>query len=115
MTARVMLPEPIEIDLAPCELCGYAIEDLEELIYLRAADLVAQWERADPRDAWRHTGENPPRLTAPSSPPVPYRTPQATMDAFWYVVGLKDSARLSAWLRDHPRDTPFLLALLEAA
>jgi hypothetical protein len=37
------------------------IEDLEVLIYLRAADMVAQWECADPRDAWRYTGEQPPR------------------------------------------------------
>jgi hypothetical protein len=32
-------PDPIKIDPRPCKLCGYAIEDLEELIYLGAADL----------------------------------------------------------------------------
>jgi hypothetical protein len=108
-------PDPIEIDSRPCQLCGCAIEDLEELIYLRAADLIAQWERADPRDAWRHTGEAPPPRTIEPAPTAaqPYRTPQSTIDAFWYVVGLCDPERLTVWLDDHPRETAFLLKLLE--
>jgi hypothetical protein len=113
-------PEPIEVEA--CELCGCAIEDLEELIYLRAADLVADWEGADPRDAWRHPGEQPPRASVrnsdispkPASATRPYRTPQATIDAFWYVVSLCDPERLKAWLDDHPQDAPFLLKLLES-
>jgi hypothetical protein len=112
-------PELIEIEL--CELCGCIIEDFEELIYLRAADLLAQWELADPRDAWRHTGELPPLASVRNSdlsakPPnatQPYRTPQATIDAFWYVVSLCDPERFKAWLEDHPQDAPFLLKLLE--
>jgi hypothetical protein len=110
---------PIEADLsavdAPtCEQCGCIIEDLEEIIFVRAADLVARWELADPRDAWRHTGEQPPRSDVEPIPQAkPYRTPQATIDAFWYVVGLCDPARLTAWLDRHPQDKPFLLKLLE--
>jgi hypothetical protein len=107
-------------ELAPiktecCERCGCAIEDLEELIYLRAADLIAHLERADPRDAWRHTGEQPPRaIVEARSAPEPYRTPQSTIDAFWYVVRLADPQRLAAWLDDHPKDEFFLLNLLES-
>jgi hypothetical protein len=110
----VLEPEPIEIDSPLCELCGCAIEDLEELIYLRAADLIAQWERADPRDAWRHTGEQPPRaIIEPRPAPEPYRPAQSTIDAFLYVVSLCNPERLKAWLGDHPQDAPFLLKLLE--
>jgi hypothetical protein len=106
-------PDPIEIE--PCELCGCAIEDLEELIYLRAADLIAQWERADPRDRWRHTGEQPPRTVEPSPTAAqPYRTPQSTIDAFWYVANLNDADYLKRWLAEHPRDVTALQKLWEA-
>ena len=106
--------EPAPIEIEPCELCGCAIEDLEELIYLRAADLIAQWERNDPRDNWKHTGQHPPRRQpTPTQPARPYRTPQATIDAFLYVVSLCNPERLKAWLGDHPQDAPFLLKLLE--
>jgi hypothetical protein len=43
----------------------------------------------------------------------PYHTPQSTIDAFWYVVRLKDEARLKRWLDDHPYDREFLLGELE--
>jgi hypothetical protein len=46
-------------------------------------------------------------------PPRPYRTPQSTIDAFWYLVRLNEPARLEAWLLDHPRDTAFLRQLWE--
>lgn len=113
-------PAPIEIEL--CELCGCAIEDLEELIYLRAADLTAQWERADPRDAWRHTGEQPPPASVrnsdisgrSASASQPYRTPQATVDAFLFVAALDDPERLKRWLSDHERDAAFLLKIWKA-
>src|SRR3984893_15426030 len=89
-------------------------------IVLAAAEIVRRWELADPRDRWKHTGEPPPTervrnsdIGARSAPASrPHRTPQATIDAFWYVVSLKDPDRLSAWLRDHPRDTARLLKLL---
>ncbi len=106
-------PEPIEIDPRACALCGYTIEDLEELIYLRAADLIAEWERADPRDRWRHTGEQPPRAVGNPATAQSYNTPQATIDAFFYVVGLADPEKFKAWLVAHPKDAQFLIKLLE--
>jgi hypothetical protein len=106
--------EPNQIEIEPCELCGCAIEDLEELIYLRAADMIAQWERADPRDRWRHTGEPPPATSdIPNARPEPYRPAQSTIDAFWFVINLRDPERFKAWLADHPQDAPTLLKLLE--
>jgi hypothetical protein len=104
-------PDPIEIER--CELCGCAIEDFEALIYLRAAELVEQWERADPRDNWKHTGEHPPRRQ-PVPPAPPYRTPQSTIDAFWYVAGLDDPEYLTCWLAQHPLDVTALQKLWEA-
>jgi hypothetical protein len=92
-----------------CEYC----EDLEILIALLAADLIEQWERADPRDNWKHTGEHPPRRQPPP-PAQPYRTPQATIDAFWYVVRLDDPDYLARWLVQHPLDATALQALWEA-
>jgi hypothetical protein len=43
----------------------------------------------------------------------PYRTAASTIDAFWYVVSLRDQERFKAWLADHPQDAPFLLKLME--
>jgi hypothetical protein len=113
MSDVIDLSDPIEIER--CERCGCAIEDLEELIFLRAADLLTQWELADPRDAWRHTGEQPPRSDAEPIPQArPYRsTPQATEDAFKYVVSLNDPDRLARWLAEHPLDAPYLLKIWE--
>jgi hypothetical protein len=53
-----------------------------------------------------------PSKRVPTDKP-PYRTPQSTIDAFWYVVGRRDQERFKAWLADHPQDAPFLLKLLE--
>jgi hypothetical protein len=115
MSAITPEPDPIEIDPPTCERCGCVIEDLEALIYLRAADLVTQWELADPRDAWRHTGEAPPN-GIPENPlgTRPSRPPQATVNAFWYVVRLDDADYLRRWFARHPKDAPFLLKLLES-
>jgi hypothetical protein len=122
-------PPPIEIDPRPCELCGRTVDQHEcidegegpELLCYSEGDLVTQWELADTRDRWKHTGEPPPpdafrNADFPGTPaPVRqhYRTPQATIDAFWFVVGLCNPQRLKSWLGDHPRDAPFLLKLLE--
>jgi hypothetical protein len=103
-SARTANPIPDEL----CELCGCAIEDFEAVIYLRAADLVAQWERDDPRDNWKHTGEHPPRRQPPAPSPA-YRTPQATVDAFKFVARQGDADTLAKWLADHPLDAPALL------
>jgi len=100
---------------APCEKLSpeEVAEEIENIIYLRAGAAVEQLERADPRDRWRHTGEPPPTIEPAHSAPRPYRTPQSTIDAFFYVVRLDDPARLAAWLDDHPQDAPFLPKLLD--
>jgi hypothetical protein len=59
------------------------------------------------------TDDAPPVAPADCEPPR-YRTPQATIDAFKYLVALGDAERLARWLRDHSRDAPFLQKLLEA-
>lgn len=104
-------PLPIEIDPRPCSACGLTIDqhqivdtpegpefycdEFERLVYLRAAEQVAQWEMADPRDSWRHTGERPPRPdTVPNATVQPYRTAQSTIDAFRFLVSLADPRRL---------------------
>jgi hypothetical protein len=46
-------------------------------------------------------------------PQRPYRTAASTIDAFWYLVRLRDPVRLKTWLADHPQDAPTLLKLLE--
>ena len=53
-----------------------------------------------------------PSITPPRAPEP--RPAASTIAAFWHVVALKDPDKLSAWLRDHPRGTSFLLKLLEA-
>lgn len=127
--AQLLEPDPIEIDPRPCELCGRTIDQHEmiddgegpEFYCYPDDDIVTQWELADPRDAWRHTGEAPPPASvrnsdiAPSgnAAPAHYRTPQATVDAFFYVVSLDDPARLAAWLADHPRDERYLQKIWE--
>jgi hypothetical protein len=112
-SAAVLEPEPIEIDPRPCDLRGCTIEDFEELIYLRAADLIAEWERADPRNFWRHTGEQPPRAVTVARVAQSYHTPQSSIDAFWYVVRLDDPDYLTRWLEQHPLDASALCKLWE--
>jgi hypothetical protein len=112
------------VDISPAEM---TLPELERRAELRrqeeVAAMVEQWERADPRDRWKHTGDpapppevrNGPMDAAPRRAAEPYhRPPQSTTDAFWFVVSLKDPEKLAAWLRDHPRDASFLLKLLEA-
>jgi hypothetical protein len=95
--------------------CNCAAEAAEEIIYLRADDLVFQWEMDDPRDRWKHAGEPQPTPVAEPKRTATYETPQSTIDAFWHVVGMKDPDKLVAWLNDHPRDKEFLSKLLEGA
>jgi hypothetical protein len=42
-----------------------------------------------------------------------YYTPRSTIDAFLYLVGLNDQARLKRWLADRPKDIRNLQKLLE--
>jgi hypothetical protein len=87
---------------------------VEELIFLRTDELVVQWELADPRDRWRHTGELPPAPAATPPPAKPSDRPaKSTISAFWYLVQLNEPDRLEAWLADHPKDAPFLYELLQ--
>ena len=129
MNALAEYLEPHELDPRPCGACGLTIDrhemvddgDGPEFFCYPDDDIVKLWELADPRDAWRHTGEPPPPASVrnsdiaekPSAPPH-YRTAQATVDAFWIVVNLCDPVRLKAWLHDHPRDARHLLKLLES-
>jgi hypothetical protein len=107
--------EPVPIEVERCELCGCVIEDFEALIYLRAAELVEQWERADPRDRWRHTGEKRPKLEpAPALRSQPYTTPQSVIDAFVYVAHNHDADYVAKWLANHPQDIETLTKLWEA-
>jgi hypothetical protein len=80
-----------------------------------AADIVRQWEMADSRDRWRHTGEAPPAaiLAPPATKPF-YATPQSVVDAFWCTVQSGDADHLSQWLTDHPLDASYLKKLWEA-
>jgi hypothetical protein len=43
------------------------------------------------------------------------RPAQSTVDAFWYLVRLKEPDRLAAWLDNHPREKSHLLKLLETS
>jgi hypothetical protein len=60
--------EPIAIDPRPCGLCGRTIDQHDcfdqgegpEFFCYPDDDLVKQWELADPRDRWKHTGEPAP-------------------------------------------------------
>jgi hypothetical protein len=80
-----------------------------------AETIARQWESADPRDRWRHTGEAPPLVPKPEAPAARgYRPPQATIDAFRYVARLGDADKLAAWLNQHPRDVPHLKKISEA-
>jgi hypothetical protein len=131
-------PAPIMMDPRPCGLCGLTIDRHEmdddgdgPLFYCpdlspdemtlpeleRRAELiqreqiramVEQWERADPRDAWMHTGEAPPPDSIRNGPaPEPAqqsnRPAQSTIDAFLHLARY-DRGRLAAWLANHPQD-----------
>lgn len=80
-----------------------------------ASQLVRDFELADHRDRWRWTGELPPVQLAAPLQKSPYRTAQSTIDAFHFVMGLGDPARLAEWLRNHPDDAAVLLESVEAA
>jgi hypothetical protein len=128
MDIAALEPVPLDIDPRPCEWCGLTIDQhimvddgdgpefFCEEIHPHAADLVRQWEMQDPRDAWRHTGENPPPVAfrnadfAGAAPPSrqDYRTPKATVEAFFYVTRTKDAAGIAEWLADHARDAQHL-------
>ena len=126
-------PDPIYIDPRPCELCGLTIDRHEmvddgegpEFFCLspdemtlpeleRRAELIRQVEVAEifaRLEAMDSPSERP--VVVREVEPKPYRTPQATTDAFSYLVRLGDVDRLKDWLLARPEDAPFLLGLLE--
>jgi hypothetical protein len=82
----------------------------EELPSDYAAQIVRQWEIADARDRWQHTGELPPApKAAPTAAARPIRLPSSTVEAFKHVVNLGAPETLSKWLRDHFDVAPALL------
>jgi hypothetical protein len=128
MNIAVTDPHPLEIDPRPCEWCGLTIDqhimvddgEGPEFFYQDlspyAANLVVQWEMQDPRDVWRPTGETPPPVVFRNADlarvPEPvrqhYRTPQATVDAFWVVTHTGNTDGIAEWLAMHPRDAQHL-------
>jgi hypothetical protein len=108
-------PDPNDLTLDELERRAELVRQIE------VAAMVRSMELNDPRDAWRHTGEPPPpdafrNGDLPGTPAAArqhYRTPPATANAFWLVIGLCNPGRLKSWLGDHPKDAPFLLKLLE--
>jgi hypothetical protein len=112
-------PEFFCVDPQPDDLTLDELERRAELVrQIEVAAIVRRWELNDPRDRWRHTGDAPPKNTSGEEEyfprKQPYRTPQSTIDAFWYVAGLDDSNYLTAWLAQHPRDVEILQKLWEA-
>ncbi len=125
-------PEPLLIDPRSCDLCGLTIDRHEMVDHgegpefycadvspdemtlpelERRAELRRQEEVAAILARMDAMGRpsNPP----PPREPEPYRPAASTVDAFWYVVSLRDPERFKAWLADRPKDAPFLLKLLE--
>jgi hypothetical protein len=103
---RVDTPEGPEFfcdDLSPDEM---TLDELERRAELRRQEEVAAiMARMDAMDG--------PADLPPPREPEPYRSAASTVDAFWYVVGLRSPERFKAWLADRPKDAPFLLKLLE--
>ncbi len=104
MMSPVLEIEPVEIEEIE------EIEIFDEVEFERSVEaIVRDFELADPRDRWRHTGEAPPPIVPTEHQPArSYRTPQSTVDAFWYVVRNESAEYLSRWLARHPMDTSFL-------
>jgi hypothetical protein len=91
------------LDLPPDEM---TLDELERRAELRReeeiAAILAEMEAADRLIPVRRISE-----------PQPYRTPQSTIDAFWYVARLEDVEYLAKWLDRHPLDAPALYKLWE--
>jgi hypothetical protein len=126
-------PDPIEIDPRPCGWCCLTIDrhrktdsgegpeffcadlspdemTLPEL--KQRAELRRQEEIAAILMRWEAMA-GPAGIQRPPREPEPYRPAASTVDAFWYVVGLRDPEWFKAWLAARPKDAPLLLKLLE--
>ncbi len=103
-----MLTRPADEDDSDLE-AEYELE-----VYMGATAMRLGWELADPRDAWKHTGETPPEaFDISAAAKRPYRTPQSTTDAFFYVVRLGNPEYLTRWVAQHPLDATALYKLWE--
>src|ERR1700731_952748 len=101
-------PDPLEIEPRPCELCGctldrhkmidngegpefFCIDYYPEELSLAELERRAELRRQE-EIAWivahMEADDGPYEPARPAEPP-PYRTPQATIDAFWYVATLE--------------------------
>ena len=120
--------DPLELDPRPCGECGCTIDhhrrvdtpEGPEFFCWDDDDIVKQWQLADPRDAWKHTGERPPpkhvrnsNISATPAKAPQYRTPQSVVDAFFFVARTKDAAGIAEWLANHPRDEKYLQKIWE--
>jgi hypothetical protein len=105
----------VAIDLLPELDQDELAEACEAEIMLRTADMARQWELADPRDRWRHTGGRRLIAHAELTAREPYKVPQSTIDAFRYVLRLDDPEYLKNWLADHPADGPELFRIWKAS
>jgi hypothetical protein len=83
---------------------AFTSAELDDMSTDCAAQILRRWEMADPRDRWKWTGEAPPPEIVLANAPPPYCPPQATIDAFKYIVGLGDREDLARWLAQHPLD-----------
>jgi hypothetical protein len=84
------------------------LDELERRAELRrqeeVAAILARMEAMD----------DPSKRAPPRAEPEPYHPAQSTVAAFRYLVATGDVGRLKAWLTDHPKDAPLLLAMLES-
>jgi hypothetical protein len=95
-------PEFFCLDLSPDEMTLPELERREELrLQEQIAATIGRWEAMDEEVARR-------KAATAAREPVPYRTPQSTIDAFWYVVRLDDPDYLARWLALHSADAPHL-------
>jgi hypothetical protein len=125
----------LAIDPRPCEKCGLTIDrhnivdDGEGPLFYcadlspnemtlpeleRRAELIRQVEVAEiMARIFVFAVDDQPSAGRAADEPRPYRTPQATIDAFWYVVRLDNPDYLTRWLAQHPLDASALCKLWE--
>lgn len=86
------------LEETPVHWLGHILTPVDDSV----SETLAQWE-AD-------YAKKPPTAKPKERP---YRTPEATEQAFFYVVRQNDPAQLEQWLAEHPRDARYLQQQLE--
>jgi hypothetical protein len=81
-------------------------------IGLEELDRRAELRRQEEFSAILATMEDHPFPLETPTKVRPYLTPQSTIDAFSYVVSLKDPDQLESWLERHPSGVALLRGLL---